>query len=223
MALRQVASHPHLGDLRVYDVRPRVHLRTFGRDFSWLPLDPYVPEGFRYKSIARFRLVAPGRFKRMPHEPLFQSKTINPTHGDIARRYAAYAPSNPDDVDAAMTAFAEASGMPVGETLLLQAQRITCKPDQEGLPSVEGWHRDGVDKIGVLCIERYNAVGGISQFKPADENAQTIENLFLHPGHMVVFEDEPVRHRVTPIRSETPHMNGLRDVLLMAYPSMSRS
>ena len=39
----------------------------------------------------------------------------------------------------------------------------------------------------------------------------------LAPGQMAVFEDAPVRHRVTPIQVEAGQVSGHRDVVLFSY------
>ena len=41
--------------------------------------------------------------------------------------------------------------------------------------------------------------------------------LDLQPGQMAVFDDAPVRHRVTPIQVSEGNTAGHRDVVLMSY------
>ena len=53
--------------------------------------------------------------------------------------------------------------VPPGETILMQYQRITCNLDLAGEPSVEGWHRDGVTRIGILVTARDGIEGGSNQ------------------------------------------------------------
>ena len=54
--------------------------------YADVPADPYVPEGFRYKSLARVRMhgTEPAAGS---HEPLYQSLEFNPVHGGIQRHY----------------------------------------------------------------------------------------------------------------------------------------
>jgi len=221
-----IAHKAHLGNLRVVDVRRDVDRATIARDMQHLALDPYVPEGFRRKGIARFRFDGGNRFARVAHEPLLQSRTVNPTHGGIERVYPEYVPDDPYSVYAVrqvLRLFSHWADLPQGEEVLLQAQRISCGPDLKCLPSVEGWHRDGVTKIGVLCIDRCNVSGGTSLFRRSvDGPTVPALRMTLEPGHLVVFQDEPVSHRVTEIRSKDGIGMGHRDVLLMSYPASSR-
>ena len=105
-------------------------------DFSSLERDPYVPAGFRRKHIARYRFAGGDRFAKLPNEPLFQPRHINPTHGDVTRHYPEYLPAHPDEVLKLLRIFADTSGAPEGSVILLQAQRITCSRATVGEPSV---------------------------------------------------------------------------------------
>ena len=97
--------------------------------------------------------------------PLYQSAAYNPTHGDLARTYPELIPSDCEAMMTMLSLFADQSEMPIGETVLLQYQRVTCRIDQEGEPSVEGWHRDGVNRIGICCVSRDGIEGGKNLFR----------------------------------------------------------
>jgi hypothetical protein len=116
--------------------------------------------------------------------------------------------------------FQQKANVPSGQNLLIQAQRITCDANNAGLPSVEGWHRDGVEKIGIVCMNRSNITGGINQFR-ANDKKEVVISVSLAVGTMVIFEDDQVEHRVTPIHTEDPVTPGYRDVMLFAYPDNS--
>ena len=155
------------------DATVRLEMARLAPDFEHLAADPYVKEGFRRKHIAWFlhrgRTASTrgpsGRFERLPQMPLFQSGAYNPTHGNLARTYPELIPSDSESMMTMLSLFADQSEMPVGETVLLQYQRITCRLGQEGEPSVEGWHRDGVTRIGICCVSRSGIKGGKNLFR----------------------------------------------------------
>lgn len=215
-----ILTFPSLGNMKLYDVSARVDMHSLRSDYADLTVDPYVPEGFRYKHIVRYRYEAPSTFSKLPNGPLYQSSAINPTHGNIQREYPEYVPSDVNAFDKVLRVFQELANVPDGEGILIQAQRITCNPAEEGLPSVEGWHRDGVTKIGILCVDKNNVKGGINLFKRQDDPSNIVE-ICMDPGQMVVFEDAPVQHRVTPINTHGKTCDGYRDVMLFAYPDCS--
>lgn len=216
--MSRILSLPGFGNLKLYDVSHRIDMESIRKDFSKLTVDPYVKEGFRKKHIVRYRFHASQNyFEKLPNTPLFQSSNVNPTHGDIQREYPEYNPTQPTAFEQVLETFRELADVPDGANMLIQAQRITCAPGSEGLPSVEGWHRDGVTKIAILCVNRSNVRGGINQFRSNDDQANVIP-IGMSCGQMVVFEDDNVQHRVTPIRCNSEKFDGYRDVMLFAYP-----
>ena len=208
-----ILSYPNFGNLKIYDAKAVANLKRISYDFQNLKIDPYVKEGFRRKHIARFNYNGETYIQKQ-NSALFQSSRINPTHGNIQRVYPDFVPSDESDVFSLLQFFSKITDMPLGQNILLQAQRITCEQGKEGLPSVENWHRDGVQKIGILCIDRYNIEGGINEFRKDDD----VLSIMMMPGHFVTFQDEDIMHRVTPILSQT---YGYRDVMLFAYPDCS--
>ena len=213
-----VAHHPFIGNLRVYDITRKVNIHKLRPDFDKLTLDAYVKEGFRRKHIKRIRHQShDGAFEDLPIAPLYQNIDTNPTHGNIDRVYPEYLPGDPEELGKLIRFFIVKSPIPESARLLIQAQRITCHPHQEGHPAVEGWHRDGVTAIGVACINRHNISGGVSEFR--DNKTGVTRNIRLQPGQIVLFDDTTVMHRVTPISildENKPH--GHRDVILLSYP-----
>ena len=215
-------SHiPRAGDagrLRILRMNDEVHLSSVRSIFQNLQIDPYVKEGFRRKHIMRYRVVSRNpviRLAPLPQEPLFQRKLYNPVHGDMARVYPGFKPSS--DTFRVIQTFVHNSSVQEGQRILVQAQRITCSVEQEGLPSVENWHQDDVDEIGIFCVSRVGVVGGMNQFQ--DLNGRLLTSLVLEEGELAMFNDADVKHRVTPIRVdiERGHLVGFRDVLLMSH------
>jgi hypothetical protein len=203
-----------MGNLRVYDVSKKVNIEKVKVDYPYLTQDPYVKEGFRKKHIVRFNYKQPNIFIYKKNEPLYQSSNINPTHGNLMRIY-------PDYIPPFLVAFTiHIANIPDNQSILVQAQRITCEPDQKGLPSVEGWHRDGVTRIGILCVDRNNINGGVSEFRMNEAPANILE-IQLLPGHFAVFDDDTIMHRVSPITPKDEKTQGYRDVMLFAFPDCS--
>lgn len=213
-----VAHHPFVGNIRVYDITRKVNIHKLQPDFDKLSLDVYVKEGFRRKHIKRV-LRRDENLEHLPLQPLYQSIDTNPTHGNIDRVYPEYIPGDPEELGKLIKFFINKSPIPETARLLIQAQRITCHPHQEGHPAVEGWHRDGVTAIGVACINRQNIQGGVSEFR--DKTGKIIR-IMLQPGNLVLFDDTTVVHRVTPINIlDTNKPYGHRDVILLSYPDCS--
>lgn len=208
------------GKATVYDIRESINLSVFKTDFDNLQIDPYVKQGFRRKHIARFDVNRLDVHQRLDDDDiLFQSSKHNPTHGDQKRKYPRFTTTNASaqlELKNTVQLFVDIAK--VSGDVLFQAQRITCTPGKEGLPSVENWHHDGVIKIGIICVERSNVSGGRNEFRHPDGDIIGID---LPVGHMIVFEDEIIEHRVTPIHVEDDVNDGFRDVILFGFPSTS--
>ena len=59
----------------IVDVKPFCDINSIKPCFDVVPVDPYVPENFRYKSIARF-VKEEGLVLKTPHGPLHQSSQV---------------------------------------------------------------------------------------------------------------------------------------------------
>jgi hypothetical protein len=186
--------------------------------FNSVPLDPYVPEGFRRKSISRIRMN--GSLPVVgPHEPLFQDEAINPTHGGLHRDYPAIPVAMVHELADAVRLFQTVTRIPESEEVLVQAQRVTPAADgSAGLPAVEGWHQDGVSFVGILLVDRAGLAGGKTLVSATADGSDLIFAGELQPGELLVFEDPRVWHWTSPVRSTgkgLPH----RDVVLFGWPS----
>lgn len=218
---RPIVTVPEMGNLRIYDVKRFVSLRRVQQEFRNLTQDKYVEEGYRRKHIVRYTFHSPLKFVKKPQQPLYQSQFINPTHGDIEREYPEFQPRYMGDFYRILHMFKHFANLTDGEHILVQAQRITCSPGAEGLPSVEGWHRDGVDGIGILCVSRSNIIGGVNEFR-SNKSPRVTMSYILQPGQFAIFDDESVMHRVSPIDCADGENPGYRDVMLFGFPDCSK-
>jgi len=235
------------GGLSIYDVTSRVNLSKLRPAFERLQVDPYIREGYRRKHIGWFKKEHRG-YLHLPESTLFQAKQFNPVHGDVARVYPPLEAHTPDVARVILRTLelfddVVEDGVPAGARILFQMQRVTAAPGRDGKPSVEDWHRDGVKKIGIICVGRENIVGGLSQFRNGasqtqqrrrtrprpssktlhgnddgdDDDEDDVYTLELSPGHMAVFDDASVLHRVTDISSADGRNEGARDVILLSF------
>lgn len=226
--MMRLISSTFPGNIRRYDASAVANPNMVRLNFRKLQVDPYVPEGFRRKHIVRYRVLEKedrtGQpvLELLPPAPLYQRTDVNPVHGGLTRVYPMLRPTA--DTLNVVRAFVRESSVAVDDCVLVQAQRVTCTLEQGGLPSVEGWHRDDVTEMGIYCVSRRGIRGGTNQFSAQPERGRVLD-VVLRVGEMVVFEDAPLLHRVTPIRVApgAPRGCGYRDVLLMSYGGSSSS
>jgi hypothetical protein len=211
-----------VGDFALFATAHWLDLAAIQSRFDAVPLDPYVADGYRFKSIARIS-VNSHVVKANAHEPLFQSKQYNPTHGDIVREYPQIAP----DLLAALTdvirLFATAARLTSTDEILVQAQRIKTGDATVGLPAVEGFHQDDVDLVGLLVVSRHEISCGHSFLSRTRGTEQTVFAGELAPGDLLVFNDRALFHYTSPIHPLDAGSVGHRDVVLLAWPSSRRA
>jgi hypothetical protein len=96
-----------------------------------------------------------------------------------------------------------------------RGMRIEAVSGQSGLPTPEGAHRDGVDWVCVLLVNRCNVSSGVTQiFDP--EGRSLGEFTLTEPLDAVFLDDRRVRHGATPIVPLDPGLKASRGAHLSA-------
>jgi hypothetical protein len=94
--------------------------------------------------------------------------------------------------------------------------RIETVLGQSGLPTPEGIHRDGVEGVIVMLVNRRNVSRGVTElFDP--QGRPLGEFTLAHPGDCVFLDDTRILHGVTPIAPRDPVEPGIRDVLVVTF------
>ncbi len=197
-------------------------LAIFDPLYSNLEVDPYVEEGYRFKNIMRVRTDTI-KVVKGSHEPLFQSGKYNPVHGDIVRAYPEIPAAFHNQVlFDAIKSYAKLCGISYDQEILVQAQRIKCSKTLEGLPAVEGHHRDGKTFIAIFCVGRHNVNGGETQIS-YDKGDNIVHRQTLAPGEILIMDDTEYFHYATPIECIDDQQDGFRDIFLFSTPSSRAS
>jgi hypothetical protein len=189
--------------------------------FGAIPADPYVPEGFRAKALARMRMHQSVPVVG-PHEPLYQSLEVNPAHGGYERHYPPLADEMAARLGDALRLFQTAARLPEDAEVLVQAQRITTGNDGKiGHPAVEGFHQDDVSWVGILLIARSSLSGGMTLVSSTSDEHGLVFAGELQAGQLLVLQDRKVWHYTSPVY-DTTQAPGHRDVILFGSPSCRR-
>lgn len=198
----------------------------FPSDFAecWndLPLDTFMADGGRYRRrrYTTFALEG-GEIAPRPAEPHYQSLSYNPLNGGIARHFAPFAPeaaAHPCLLGLLRDADALFARSAPGAHWHVEAHqfRILAGSENAGLPTPEGLHRDGVDRVLVQLVARHNVVGGVTRI--TDPARRTLDRTTLTvPGDLYLLDDRRVLHEVSPVRPEDPARPGWRDVLVVTF------
>jgi len=197
---------------------------AFADSWNRLELDTYMGDGGRYRRRRYATLsAAPGDapLRREPHQPHYQSLDYNRLNGGIARHFA---PVEPAVLDGATMQAALALGLSVfrgmhpGAAAHVEVHqfRIEARADAAGRPTPEGAHRDGVDFVLVMLVDRRNVASGTTEIFDRAQNRLDSFTLTA-PGDAALVDDQRALHGVTPITPVDPARPAWRDVLVATY------
>jgi hypothetical protein len=196
---------------------------TFVDSWNDLPLDGFMADGGRYRR-RRFAAFAaqPGEVERKPHQPHWQSRDYNPLNGGVQRWFE---PVTDAIADHPVTQGVIRAGQglfgPGPWHVELHQFRIEAREGEAGQPTPEGAHRDGVDWVIVMLVDRQNVDSGVTDIFAPDGTSLGSFTLTA-PGDAVFLDDHRVLHGVTPIQPHDPSQPALRDVLVVTYRHATR-
>lgn len=198
---------------------------TFAQSWDRLGPDLYMADGGRYRRRRHAAFAVRGsEISRKPHQPHFQSRDYNPLNGDVQRWFD---PIEPAIAEGAVLRaifcslsplFARLDGRGPAADWHCEAHqfRIETSADEIGRPTPEGMHRDGVDWVLVMLIDRRNVAEGTTEI--GDLAGSTLGRFTLRSaGDAVLLDDRKIRHGVTPIRALSDTGPAWRDVLVVTW------
>lgn len=191
---------------------------------SWDDLGPdtYMADGGRYRKRrhAVFSVGAEG-IVRQPAQPHYQSRDYNTLNGGIERWFEPVAdlvgagPSMHTILTFCHDLFGRLTETPRWHVEVHQF-RIEARFGQEGRPTPEGMHRDGVDYVLVLLVNRRNIASGMTSVH--DLTGKALGHFTLTaPLDAALVDDSRVMHGVTPVEPLDPAEPGYRDVLVVTF------
>lgn len=197
---------------------------AFADSWNDLGLDRFMADGGRYRR-RRFAAFSAGRdgVVRKPHQPHYQSRDYNGLNGGVQRWFepvldaVAEHPVIQGVLREGLALFHSLTAEPPAAWHVeLHQFRIEAGDGEAGLPTPEGAHRDGVDWVIVMLVDRHNVASGVTDiFGPdgARLGAFTLEQ----PRDSVFLDDHRVLHGVTAIHPLEPGAPARRDVLVATF------
>ena len=173
---------------------------------SWndLPLDGYLRDGGHYRRRRHSCFVARrGEIESVPHRAHWQPLEYNELHGGLERWF------EPIDADVvASTAWQRmlqamaglASAVRGEQPWYVEAHQFRIDTsDGIGRPTPEGAHRDGVDLVAVVLVDRAGIKGGETRVFDAD-GPTGLRFTMQAPWSCLLLDDARVIHESTPIQ-----------------------
>ena len=188
-----------------------------------LPRDGYLKDGGKYRARRHSSFVqtlAPASLVQSPHRAHWQPVDYNALHGGIERWFEPISPA----VCAASAwqtllvglgnAFAQVAS---GQQWFIEAHQFRIDTtDGIGRPTPEGAHRDGVDFVAVVLVNRHHIKGGETRVFEAN-GPSGVRFTLTEPWSVLLLDDARVIHESTPIQPDGD--DGARDTLVLTYRS----
>ncbi len=197
----------------------RDELDALRPSWSALPPDAHLKDGghYRRRRHASF-VVDAGAVRLVAQRAHWQPVEYNALHGGIERWF--------EPIDEAVLAapawrrmllsFAALASARMGQQpWYVEAHQFRIDTtDGIGRPTPEGAHRDGVDFVAVVLVERAGIKGGETRVFAAD-GPEGLRFTMLEPWTTLVLDDARVVHESTPI--QPLEGVGHRDTLVLTY------
>lgn len=184
--------------------------------WSHLPRDPYLKDGGRY----RFRrhasyVINQAQLALVPHRAHWQSVDYNALHGGIERWFEPLEPALANDLRWQQLVAGLTRLLPSSPHWYVEAHpfRIDTS-DGIGRPTPEGAHRDGVDYVAVVLVDRVGVKGGETRIFEANGSIGlrfTLQDSWT----ALVLNDAKMIHETTPIQPIDAY--GYRDTLVVTF------
>jgi hypothetical protein len=189
--------------------------------WSRLPPDAWLRDGgrYRYRRHSCFiQQLAQSALVQVPHRAHWQPTEYNALHGGMERWFE---PIEPEVI--ALSAWQNllstlgsifATARPVAQWFIEAHQFRIDTAEGIGRPTPEGAHRDGVDYVAVILVDRRDVRGGETRVFEA-QGMSGVRFTMSEPWTTLLLDDARVIHETTPIQPDSTA--GVRDTLVLTY------
>ena len=190
---------------------------------SWaeLPPDTHLRDGGRYRRRRHACFVVEGDdVTQAPHRAHWQPLEYNALHGGLERWFEpmrAEVIAQPVWSRLLAVLSAHCTALRGAQSWYVEAHQFRIDTtDGIGRPTPEGAHRDGVDFVAVLLIDRHGIKGGETRVFEADGPAG-LRFTMSEAWTTLLLDDARVIHESTPI--QPLEADGHRDTLVLTFRS----
>jgi len=197
---------------------------AFAESWNDLATDTYMADGGRYRRrrFGVYKATRQGPIERAPHQAHYQAVDYNRLNGGVERWFEPIEPAIGDGaslrtiLDYCRSLFGRLAPRTDAWHIEAHQFRIEARPGAEGKPTPEGMHRDGVDYVLVLLIDRRNIASGTTTIHDLDK--RTLGSFTLtDPLDAALVDDARCYHGVTPVEPQNPALPAYRDVLVVTF------
>jgi hypothetical protein len=192
-------------------------LNLWQSHWDHLPPDGHLRDGGRYRRRRHSCFIVDGpQLTPMPHRAHWQPVQYNALHGGIERWFEPIEPAlvgNPLWERLLLMLGERASALRGRQPWFVEAHPFRIDTtDGIGRPTPEGAHRDGVDLVAVLLVDRQHVKGGETRVFDA-HGPYGLRFTMSEAWTLLLLDDSRVVHETTPIQPDGD--DGHRDTLVV--------
>ena len=200
-------------------------LDSLRSEWNTLPPDAYLRDGGRYRRRRHASFIVEAeRVTPVPHRAHWQPLDYNALHGGLERWFEpmlAAVTAQPVWAQLLRALSGVCSALKGGQPWYVEAHQFRIDTtDGIGRPTPEGAHRDGVDFVAVLLVERSGIKGGETRVFDAEGPAGQRFTM-TEAWTTLLLDDARVVHESTPIQPLDPldllGAAGHRDTLVLTF------
>ena len=202
------------------------NLRPLSETWNDLPRDAYLKDGGKYRSRRHSSFVqptVPPELTQVAHRAHWQPVDYNALHGGLERMFEPItaAVCNATAWQALLSGMGQVFAQVHAEpTWYIEAHQYRIDTAEGlGRPTPEGAHRDGVDFVAVILVNRQGVKGGETRVFDA-HGTSGVRFTLTEPWSVLLLDDARVIHETTPIQPDAQNgIAGVRDTLVITYRS----
>lgn len=197
----------------------------FADHWNRLSIDHHMGDGgtYRLRRYGQFDTQRDGSLRLRAHEPYEQPRYVNPLNGGVRRHFDPLEPSFVAHhvlrgiLERLRAMVDRTVGGRTDWNIRLHPYRILARDGAPGQPTPEGLHRDGVDYVVSMLVDRRNVKGG--QTTVTDARGKTPLATLTLQGAMstLIADDAKTMHAVTAVEPLVRGKPAWRDVLVIAF------
>jgi hypothetical protein len=195
--------------------------------WNHLPPDNHLKDGGHYRKRRHASVIIDKNdIKLSPHRPHWQPVSYNALHGGIDRwfepceeEFLEQASVKELLLQLAKTFWSNKGLEPNHHPWFVEVHQFRIDTtDGIGRPTPEGAHRDGVDFVAVLLIDKQKIKGGESRIF-LNDSPKGQRFTLNQPWSLLLLDDHKIIHETTPIQPIDPNKlnESWRDTLVLTY------
>jgi len=210
-------------DSEIFGPMFSLEYKTFKSSWNNLELDNHMADNgkYRYRRYSVINCYPNLELEYLPIEPHFQKIEYNDLNGGVFRHYSPFEERVLRSlllkkiINLCCRIFNQVKYKSLCWRVECHQFRVIPPTNESAFPTPEGRHRDGVEYVFMMLIERKNITGGVTNIYNHSNACVATHTLELSQ-ECILLDDTKVMHEVSPVNSGLIDTS-YRDVMVLTF------